>query len=213
MARNIQEINDLLRFIIRKQRNVFITISEGDNALDAGQLDTVTQYFKLYGINQQIHDALKPFKIYKPFTSDAGGAVSFESDYLHLLAGVFTVTGSTVNRVRFVETDEFPDAITGQLRPVALSSPIAIDTSNGFQLYPQSQQTGAYNYIRRPATPLYSYTQVGRTITYDSATSVQLEWSDVYIDGIIAKALKYYGINMAENEIIQFAEILDKETS
>lgn len=212
MARNIQNINDLLRFIIRKERGVFITYAEADTALDAAQLDAFNEYFKAYAVNQVIHDALMPFKVYKSFTSDSVGVVAYEAGYLHLLAGVFTLTGSSICPVRFVQTDEWPDAITSQLRPVSITAPIATDTSTGFQLYPKVEHTGAYNYLRRPATPIYAYTQVGRVITYNAGGSTQLEWGDLYLDNIVAKALKYFGINMGEDGISQFAQILDKET-
>lgn len=211
-VRNIQQIYDLIEFIVRKSRGTFLTIPQAMSVLDSGQLDAFTEYFKLYADNQEIHDALDQFKVYQPFTSATDGSVAYNSDYLHLLAGVFTVSGSTVNKVRFVQTDEWPDAITNQLRPVSLSAPIALDASAGFQLYPQSQQTGAYSYLRRPATPVYDYTQVGRVITYNAAGSTQLEWLDVYIDNVIARALKYVGVNMDEQAISEFAQILDQQT-
>lgn len=211
-TRNIQNINDLLRFIIRKERGAFITYAQSDAALDAAQLELFNQFFAVYGTDQTVHDALDSFRVYQPFTSATDGAVTYPNNYLHLLAGVFTVTGSTVNKVRFINTDQYPDAVTNQLRPVSLSKPIAMGTATGFQLFPQSQQTGAYNYMRRPATPLFAYTQVGRVIAYDPINSVQLEWLDIYIDNIIAKTLKYFGINMDEDKISAFAEQLDKET-
>jgi hypothetical protein len=212
MARNINDINNLLRFIVRKERGVYVTYAEADAALDSGQLDSFNDFFMLYAVNQIVHDALSPFKVYQPFTSASDGSVTFQNDYLHLLAGVFTVYGSTVCPVRFVQTDEFPDAITSALRPVSLSKPIALDIANGFQLYPQSQQIGAYNYLRRPVAPVFGYTQAGRTITYNPATSTQLEWADNFVNNIIAKALKYFGINMGEEAIYQFAQNQDKET-
>lgn len=210
--RNINQIYNLLRVIVRKERGVFITIPEAMDNLDSGQLDSFNDYFKSYAVNQEVHDAIDTFRVYQPFTSATDGKVTYNSDYTHLLAGVFTVTGSTVNKVRFVQTDEWPDAITGQLRPVSLSKPIALDVSDGFLLYPQSQQTGAYTYMRRPVAPVLAYTQAGRTITYDPINSVQLEWLDVYINNVMAKTLKYFSIYMDEDKIYQYAEMQDKET-
>jgi hypothetical protein len=213
MARSISDIYNLLSFIIRKQKNVYISIPEAMSALDSGQLDAYSVYWKAYGVDQTIHDALQPFKVYQQFTSDAVGFVTYNADYLHLLAGVFTIIGSTINKVRFVQTDEFPDAITSQLRPVSLSRPIATDQNIGFQLYPQSSQSGAYNYMRRPISPVYAYTQVGRTITYNPLGSTQIEFLDIYVNNIISKTLKYFGVNMDEDKIVQFGEMLDKETT
>jgi len=211
--RNIGQIYDLMRYIVRKERGAMPTIPEVMSALDSAQMIAYSEYFKFYATDQTIHDALDQFRVYQPFTSAADGSVAYPSDYQHLLAGVFTVTGSTVNKVRFVQTDEFPDAITNQLRPVSSSKPIALDTATGFQLYPQSQQTGAYNYMRRPTTPNLVYSQVGRKITYDIPNSTELEWLDVYIDNIIAKALKYLGVNTDEDKVSMFAQQLDKETT
>jgi hypothetical protein len=61
---------------------------------------------------------------------------------------------------------------------------------------------------------VYGYTQVpgSRTITYDNATSTQLEFTDVYINNIISIALKFWGINMAEQDIQAFAQNQTQET-
>jgi hypothetical protein len=199
-------------YIIRKERGVYTTFPQMTAALDAAQLEKFEEDFKAYGVNQTVHDSLKPFLVRVQFTSASDGTVSFASDYMHLLAGVFTVTGSTVNKMRFINPDELPDALTNQLRAVSTSSPIATDTDLGFQIYPQSQQVGFYSYLRRPATPVFDYTQVGRVITYNSSGSTQLEWQDNYIDNIIARALSYLGINMDDEKIQVFAEQQKNET-
>ncbi len=66
--------------------------------------------------------------------------------------------------------------------------------------------------MRIPDYPVLSYTQVGRVVTYDPLTSVQIEFSDIYIDKIIAKSLGYTGINMSEPEIVQFGQVKDQTT-
>lgn len=212
MAYNINEIYNFLDFIVRKERGVFITIPEAMQNLDTAQLEAVEDWFSGYGATQALHDAIRKLRTQVQFTSASDGMVSFASDYLHMIGNPYTVTGSTINAVRFVNEDELPYALTSQLRPVSTSKPIAKDSSVGFQLYPQSTQTGFYNYLRRPLKPVLSYTQVGRTITYDPNTSVQLEFTDVYINNIIARALKFYAINMAEQDIQQFAQLQTQET-
>jgi hypothetical protein len=210
---NVNDIYNILLYIVRKQRGVFLTTSESDLVLDRAQLELFADSFAQYQINQKIVDALSPFKTVTQFTTSSSGEVTQPSDYQHLLGSVYTVTGSTVNAVRFVNEDELPLQLTGQLRPISLSSPIAIDSANGFQLYPQSTQTGFYTYLRRPVKPYLATTQVGRTITYDPVLSVQLEFYDVYINNIISRALKYLGINMSEAEIEQFAQSQQQQTN
>ena len=199
-------------FIVRKERGVFVTIPEAMQTLDNAQLEAVEEWFSTYGTTQIIHDAIRKLRVQKNFTSDSTGLVTFDADYLHLIGGAYTVSGSTINNVRFLNEDELALALKSQLRAVSTSNPIAIDASVGFRLYPAVTQVGFYNYLRRPATPVLGYTQSGRNITYDPNTSTQLEFTDVYINNIISRALKFWGINMAEQDIQQFAQIQTQET-
>ncbi len=199
-------------FIVRKERGVFVTVNEAMQTLDNAQLEAVEEWFSTYGTTQIIHDAIRKLRVQKSFTSDSTGLVTFDADYLHLIGGAYTVSGSTINNVRFLNEDELALALKSQLRAVSTSNPIAIDASVGFRLYPAATQSGFYNYLKRPATPVLGYTQSGRTITYNPGTSTQLEFTDVYINNIISRALKFWGINMAEQDIQQFAQVQTQET-
>jgi hypothetical protein len=212
MAYNINDIYNQMLFIVRKERGVFVTVDEAMQTLDNAQLEAVEEWFSTYGTTQIIHDAIRKLRVQKSFTSDSTGLVTFDADYLHLIGGAYTVSGSSINNVRFLNEDELALALKSQLRAVSTSNPIAIDASVGFRLYPAATQSGFYNYLRRPATPVLGYTQAGRTITYNSGTSTQLEFTDVYINNIISRALKFWGINMAEQDIQQFAQIQTQET-
>ena len=212
MAYNINDIYNQMIFIVRKERGVFVTVDEAMQTLDNAQLEAVEEWFSTYGTTQIIHDAIRKLRVQKSFTSDSTGLVTFDADYLHLIGGAYTVSGSSINNVRFLNEDELALALKSQLRAVSTSNPIAIDASVGFRLYPAATQSGFYNYLRRPATPVLGYTQAGRTITYNSGTSTQLEFTDVYINNIISRALKFWGINMAEQDIQQFAQIQTQET-
>lgn len=211
----MRSINDLYNFyiyIVRKERGSFVTIPQFNANMEAGQMDAFFEYFKGYGSNQQIHDALRVFKVYQPFNTTSSGFITYPSDYFHLLGTPFTVYGSSVREITFVNEDELAYALTSQVRAVTLEYPIAVDTATGFSLYPQSTQLGAYFYLRRPASPVLAYTQAGRTITYNSAGSTQLEWEEIYWNNILAKALRYAGVNMNEQGISEFANQYNAET-
>lgn len=213
MAQAINLIFDFMDDIIRKQKGVYINISQGVAAINRAQKEKIESDFKLYSTDQTVRDSLKPFKVtQQQFTSAADGQVTFPSNYLHFLGGAFTVTGSTINQVNFFIDEEKPEVLTNQLRPVSLSKPKAELSSVGFQLYPQSVQIGFYNYLRYPADAVYDYTQVGRTITYNAAGSTQLEWSDVYVNNIIARALAYWGIYVSDKDIIEFSQLKQQQT-
>ena len=216
MARNINDLYNLADYICRKERGAFLGITEFTDAINYGQLEAYQLYFSAYGVNQIIHDALLPFKVRMQFTSASDGSVTFPSNYLHLLGGVYTVTGSTVNPVRFLSQDELPQALTAQLRAISLSAPVAVDSVGGFYLYPQSTQTGFYTYMRLPASPVLAVTLSGtdgRTVTYDPINSVQLEFSDIYCNNILSRALKLIGINMEEDGIEAFAQSQSQQSN
>lgn len=212
MAYNINDVYNFLTFIVRKERGVFITIPEAMQTLDNAQLEATEDWFAGYGATQILHDAIRKLRMQVAFVSNTDGMVTFPEDYLHMIGNPYTVIGSSVNAVRFVNEDELPYALTSQLRPISTSKPIAKDSSVGFQLYPHTLQRGFYNYLKRPATPVLGYTQSGRTLTYNPATSTQLEFTDVYINNILSRALKFWGINMAEQDIQQFAQLQTQET-
>lgn len=213
MARSINDIYNFMLDVARKERGLFLTVSRAMSELDAAQLEKFEDDFKQYKINQTISDSLSLFKVTNlQFTSSASGAITFPSDYSHFLDDIFTVTGSTVNKCTQLKEDEKADALTMQLRPISTSNPYYENTATGIQLYPQSQQTGFYSYLRRPATPVLAYTQSGRTLTYDPTGSTQLEWYDNFVNDIISRALRYLGIYMSENQIIEFSQLNSEKT-
>lgn len=212
-ARNINQIHNFISFIIRKERGAFITPAEIDNALEAGQLEVIEDYFQLYGINQKVHDALNPVKVTTSYTTTSNGSLIYASNHLHLLPDIYSIIGSSINRVRVLQDNEWVDALSSQLRPVTESTPISKETAGKLQIYPTGIYILYYSYIRRPEKPTFGYTQTGRTITYDPLSSVQIELGDAYVDKIIAKALAYLGINMNENDLIQFSNMQDAKTS
>ena len=212
MARTLDDIYNFMRYIVRKERGVFLKTDDAMMALDNGQMNAYNEYFALYGKDQTIHDAIRPFRIYYPFTSDSSGLVTFPDGYLDLVGTPFTVTGSTVNEIKFLNEDELPFALNSQLRPITNSYPIAVDTSTGFSIYPQQTQIGFFWYLRRPVTPVYAVVQSGRFIAFDATNSVELEWSDQYINNIIAKALKYVSIDMNEEGVFAFAQQYEQES-
>jgi len=218
---NINDCFNIVNFIIRKNRGSWLTVAEFNQNINLAFRDAIEEWFSGYGKSQKLHDALRLLRKYQPFTSDSSGFVLFPSDYMHLLGTPGTVYGSTVTKPIFVNEDEFNFAITSQLRPVDLANPILLDyvtevsgvAVQGFSIYPQTTNVGFYWYLRQPAYATLVVTQVGRVLTYDPTTSVQLETNEAYYNNIISKALKFSGINMSEQEITAFGQMYNQETN
>jgi hypothetical protein len=59
-------------------------------------------------------------------------------------------------------------------------------------------------FLRRPAAPVYGYSQVSRVITYNSGTSTQLEWNDLFINLVIYRALSVLGVQLSDEKLAQY---------
>lgn len=220
MARNISNIHDDILDIFRKERLALPKHSQIDRALHMAQLDVFYEYFDQYATSQKLHDALSPFKTTMQFTlaTSEDGTITLPSNYVHLL-NAYTITYDNQynrpdkNKVEFVSEDELIDALSSQLRPVSVTSPIGINNDGTVKIYPEQAQAGVITYLKLPVAPVYAYTQSDRQITYDAVNSVQLEWGDIYLNKVIAKAVDYLSQNIVAPDITQFAKIKDKELS
>lgn len=213
MARNISQVHIDMQYIIRKERGGFVTDAEIDNMLHMGQLDLYEQYWDEYLQSGVLPHPLENFKSRVSFSyaDTPGGVLTRPAGYGHYLNGY----GVTWNNERqkairraFVPLNEseIDDALNSQLRPIAKTSPAIIQGANSFILYPQEPQAGYIIYLITPVKPVFGYTENGRTITYNSATSVQLAWDDAHINEVMMKALSYIGINLNAQEITEYAE-------
>lgn len=219
--RQINNIVDLMRFIVRKEKGIYVSIEEATATLDSTQLDYFEKLFADFEKNETIHDGLRPFRVIQGFTSSLSGflnAVYFPDDYMHFTGNAVTIYGSTLYKIKFVNDDEWADATRSQLRQPLSTAAIAKDIgksnvslNGGFQLFPLQTLVGSYDYLRRPVTPVYAYTVSGRTITYNAGASVQLEWTDNYINPIMFAALSYWSIDMDDNGLIQYSEMQKAE--
>lgn len=219
----ISDIHDFIDFQTFKERGGYNTPAEKDMALDRASMWELNQLFDLYGINTKTHDGLAPFKASVDYTTDSNGAYTVPSNlnYMHLLGIDVVVNDGTVpspydqNRrwkVDMVNEDELSERLNSQLKQPTQTSPVGIITGVGaIQLYPKAAYAGTIKYLRRPAVPKYGYTQSGDTISYDSGTSTQLEWTEPYLSQVIFKALQFLGINLDNPQLVQQANLLTQQ--
>lgn len=215
---DLNAVYKLHEFILRKQRGAFVTYEELDEIYNLGQLDLINEYMDEYALTGKIHNALQPFKKNYIFTNttSVNGFVDLPSDYLMALLSYTQTYNNNTQRIeygeiRFHNEDSWVNAINSQLRPATKKLPAAKIIGGEIELFPKEVNAGILNYIRKPNAPVYAYSQVGRAVTYNANTSVQLEWSDLYITKVIMKALAYQSINLNEQQIAAFAAEKEKE--
>ena len=223
---DIKTIHDTVLFYLNKEQNGFVSHEEIDEILDRAQMVLFNQYHTnpkvpaqqqaaVYGESQRIDDALSPFK--SKYTFNAGltplGLITLPSGYMHLISLFTTVYNNALARnvysgVQMLSEEELVERLESQVIPVSVDDPVATMVSgNQIQLYPSQGSSGVVHYFSRPIKPVFAYTQVGRVITYNQVSSVQMPWKDMDVNNIISIALSYFGLNFSSQEVIQFAEL------
>ena len=210
---NISEIHDFIDLITSKERGGFNTPAEKDSALDRASMSLFEFYRKVYSTSIEAKEALSAFRRTYAYTTNGTGEISISTgfDFAHLLAmdvmvnDPDTPSGFDDDRrydVTFPTEDELARRRNSQTNPPTRTAPIAdIVNTAWYNLYPQVVHTGTIYYLKRPAVPVYGYTQVGRVITYNPATSTQLEWQEPWLNSLIFLALRFLGINL-DNEVL-----------
>jgi hypothetical protein len=212
----IFDIHFWVDFLTNKAQGVYFTHEEKDAALDRAQMQYFNEEYGYYAISQKLQDSLSPFKVTHQFlTSDTpSGLLTTPSGYQYLLGGDIVYMDGDRTRhkaLKIASESELSDRLDSQLRPVTATSPIAtiagkVSGLTLIQFYPKQTFAGEIYYLRRPVAPQYAYSQSGRTFTYNSGSSVQMEWGESELNEIIMRSLSFLGISIDDQLVTQYAE-------
>lgn len=154
--------------------------------------------------------SMYPFQGKKQMYPNADtGEVSFPEDIIYPTSAfkkVSTGSGST----RIVTIDVVDEARASYRRGSALVGPtrdvpILVIEAGKFVVYPEDLGVFTLTYMRRPATPVWGFTESAGRYVYSAGTSTQFEWSDLDFTAISMRVLKLMGINFREGEIVAAA--------
>lgn len=98
--------------------------------------------------------------------------------------------------LRLISQIDYPDAF----------SPIAVNYSGFFQIYPETIQKVRLTYLRKPKDPVWGYTVVNSSPVYDPTTSQDFELPEQVHTKICEKVLEYYGISTRDVELLSATE-------
>lgn len=221
---NISEIHDFIDEITSKERGGFNTPAEKDRALGRASMTIFEYYRKGYAVSIEAKEALSPFRRKYDYTTNGTGEISISTgfDFVHLLAmdvmrnDPDTPSGFDADRrydVTFPNEDELAKRKNSQTNPPTRTAPIADIVGIGwYNLFPQVVHAGTIYYLKQPSTPVFGYTQVGRVITYVPGTSTQLEWSEPYLNSVIFLAIRYLGVNLSNEYLVNILTQFQSET-
>jgi hypothetical protein len=219
----IQEIHTEIDRQLRKSQMGFVPPEQKDAAINWAQDEYFEKLKPAYSINQQIDDALLPFKKEQSFNngSSPGGVIILNSDYYHLLAIETVVNDSDGTHyipVEKIGEDELSERRNSQLIPVNVYNPIgrliAPASPYGqyrFQIEPMQASAGTVYYLRKPAKVVFAYTTTGRTITYNSGGSTQIEWNDASTRKIIELAIERIAMTLQDTNSVQYNQAKEQQ--
>lgn len=213
---NISEIHLFIATVLDQEQAGYFTPATIDEALDRSSMWHFNDYKKRYASDVDAYEALAPFKNSIDYSTSSIGvyAVPGANNYLQLLSMDVSVMDAGLGSARrwpveIVKEDEVAQRRNSQMLPVSATKPIGVETASGtFKLYPEQVHAGTIRFLRRPAKPVFAYTQVGRVITYDSGNSTQLEWTEPYLNQVIFKAIQFLGINLGSEQLQKAAMML-----
>jgi hypothetical protein len=158
-------------------------------------------------------DDLRIFKVQQASVAVVNGILPFASNYAHrdtvtynytkTIAGVITTLPRPVEILREAE---FASRQGNWTKKPTLQNPIGVVRSTGIHIRPLTILSVDYSYYRFPVDPSFAWIERDGYIEYDTANSVEHEW--VKDEGITLTMmiLKYVGINLRENEVINYAQ-------
>lgn len=218
----ISEAHDFLQFFIDKYSGAYYAPAELDAVIHEGQLDLYREWLPLYAVNQDVKDALSPFRSTYSFgySDSMLGLVTVPANrtYQKLLSVSIAYDISARSIVREVglkasNEDELANRLSSQVDPVSATAPVCEQTGVGrFQLYPKVQYRGEVKFLRLPIAPVYAYSTIsGRVQVYNPTASFQLEWNAIHHKKILLKGLSTLGINLGDSDVAQYAELKNQQ--
>ena len=160
-------------------------------------------------------DDLRKFKAIPLINTPAvAGLLPYPSDYAHRDQIVYnqTVTIDGVaniipRQVEILTETQSAARRSNYTKGPTTTYPIGVMRSAGIQIYPITVTVVDFFYWRFPIDPVFSYNQYAGYITYNAKASVEFEWPPDECNSLVAMMLGYMGINMRENDILQYSEM------
>lgn len=198
----IFDVYTFFRQLTDKAGKGFLRPEDASSWLEAAQLSLFNTYRVSGTLDNITQSALAPFIVESAFTTPSGQFTKPTN-----FAQALRIVNSADIEHTPVLFNEVRDALRSQLEPID-EYPRYYEGGTFIGLYPQKKTAGRITYYRLPVAPVvgYSNNADGSDVTYNAATSVQLEIPKAYWIEVIIKALPYIGVNLSDSEVYALAQ-------
>lgn len=218
--KEIAALHRFIKFLIKKHRNNHVSPEEIDDALNWGSLD---KFNELYGLpekyvmpyrvpmvghegTQKNKDDLRVF-IKKPVNLPiVDGLASLPLNYVHV-SYLQTTNDGITKEVEFISDDNWSFRINRITAAPSYSNPVCRQYDDKLEVRPTDIQSVFLSYLALPTKCKWAYTLGvnGRPIYNDNA-SVDFEWRQENHIDIIARALKFMGVNLEDETLLGYSD-------
>jgi hypothetical protein len=202
----IEHIVQTINLILNKNRRGFVKTSQIVTAVRAAMYDfynsEVEAYKKAGVVLASVKRFVRPSEIFL-----VNGIGNLPTDFVQEV----TFETSCGSEGVFLTPEEYQDRIHSVILDPDQTNPIAKIENNKIVIQPDEFLKITLIYFREPNAFVYATTisQDGRSLEFDSASSVDIEFGYSYSLEIIRRALVYLGIAFQNNEALQLAMVHD----
>jgi len=159
-----------------------------------------------YQNSQDSTDFFNKFITAQPINATLPGIFTIPSNYVHASSMAHVHDGAR-RSITILNEDEWNASINNPVTPPTAKYAIASFIQGLIRVMPASISQVELSYIRRPVTPVWGFTIVNDEAVYNPATSVQIEYEDIYHIDMARIILSYMGITFRDADLLQYAEI------
>jgi len=204
MAKLIKEIHDLIDYVGDKGHTAPQRRREIDQAVYEASMSLFNEYLDQYELTSTIHEYLAPFEVLTQFpsASDKVDPNSYKKpdDYVR-----YTMIQSedgkkidVVNNAMWANRKNDPNEGPEDDFPIARLGSTLID------ILPESVKPHLW-YLKTPIKPEYKTDTEGN---YDDTNSTDVEWNPTLFHKLANRACSKLGINLREQQIVQYSEVM-----
>jgi hypothetical protein len=187
-----------------------------------------------YELTQKISDDLSPFKVWMgrsgtiPLSVSSNGEAIIPNNYFHVssirykrLQNVDCDTEEKFSEVEILTDAQFSSRLGKEITAPTYKNPVCTFYDGFIQFAPKNLQFVDFVYLRKPVTPYLDYyldTVTDSYIFVDEnilnlgtgvlSLTTELDWAEDVHQDIINNLLSRIGINIRENQLLQYAEML-----
>jgi hypothetical protein len=162
-----------------------------------------------YKMNRKIQNELRPLLIGPVDLIPVSGEAPYPSDYFY----IDSIHLADFTPITVLDTDEYPSLKKSVIKPPTSDYPVAVFYGDHILLDPS--QTVKWSYIKYPTDPHWDYTIVSGVPVYNSTNTTGVTGvisNNFSVDTslhlqICYRILKYAGINIDMDAVIQFAKM------